>query len=360
MANQEHLDILRQGVEAWNQWRKEHNDIIPDLSKANLSGADLETTNLSQVNLTSADLSFANLSFADLSVANLIGANLIEAILEGADLEGASLIKANLSRAYLTEANLMAANFDEADLEGANLEGANLDSTNLTAANLTSTNLERSMVGWTTFGNVDLHMVKGLETVNHVGPSTIGTDTISRSRGHIPEIFLKGAGVDDTFIAHIQSLVGKPIDYYTCFISYSSKDHEFVERLYADLKNKGVRCWFAPHDMSIGDKIRDRIDESIRRYDKLLLVLSEYSMMSEWVEDELEAALEKERLARERGEEQTVLFPVRLDDVVKTTTKAWAAKLRRQRHIGDFRNWKNHDEYQKALSRLLRDLKARE
>lgn len=81
-------------------------------------------------------------------------------------------------------------------------------------------------------------------------------------------------------------------------------------------------------------------------------------MMSEWVEDEVEAALEKERRAKEQGEAQTVLFPVRLDDVVKTTAKAWAAKLRRQRHIGDFTKWKNHDEYQKSFARLLRDLKA--
>jgi hypothetical protein len=53
-----------------------------------------------------------------------------------------------------------------------------------------------------------------------------------------------------------------------------------------------------------------------------------------------------------------VLFPVRLDDVVMQTSQAWAADIRRMRHIGDFRGWKHHDEYQKALDRLLRDLKA--
>jgi len=51
-----------------------------------------------------------------------------------------------------------------------------------------------------------------------------------------------------------------------------------------------------------------------------------------------------------------VLFPVRLDDAVMKTSEAWAAKLRRSRNIGDFRIWKDHDAYQAALKRVLRDL----
>jgi TIR domain len=105
--------------------------------------------------------------------------------------------------------------------------------------------------------------------------------------------------------------------------------------------------------MKIGDKIRVRIDESIHKYDKLLLVLSENSVASDWVEKEVETAFEKER-----QQHKTVLFPIRLDDTVMHTTQAWAADIRRTRHIGDFRSWKNHDDYKKAFDRLLRDLKA--
>jgi hypothetical protein len=140
---------------------------------------------------------------------------------------------------------------------------------------------------------------------------------------------------------------------YSCFLSYSSRDQEFAERLYADLQNKGVRCWFAPHDMPIGSKILDTIDEAIRLRDKLLLVLSEHAIASDWVEDEVTKAYAEER---RRG--QTVLFPIRLDDAVLSTEEAWAVKLRDGRHIGDFRRWKEHDAYQKALDRLLRDLRA--
>jgi hypothetical protein len=105
--------------------------------------------------------------------------------------------------------------------------------------------------------------------------------------------------------------------------------------------------------MKIGDKIRDRIDQSIRVHDKLLLVLSKHSISSTWVEKEVETAFEEER---KRG--QTVLFPIRLDDGVMTSQQAWAADVRRTRHIGDFTKWKDYDAYTLALARLLSDLRA--
>ena len=193
----------------------------------------------------------------------------------------------------------------------------------------------------------------------HLGPSSVGVETIVRSQGDIPEIFLRGTGMPDNFIAYMRSLVTKPIEYYTCFISYSSKDDAFTRQLHADLQQEGVRCWFAPEDMKIGDVIRTRIDESIRLHDKLLVVLSASSVDSAWVEDEVEAALEKERFTRERGKSQTVLFPIQLDDAIKNVTAGWPAKIRRTRNIGDFRNWdKSYTDYAKAFGRLLRDLKA--
>jgi TIR domain len=159
-------------------------------------------------------------------------------------------------------------------------------------------------------------------------------------------VFLRGCGVPDTFITFARSLVKSAIDFYSCFISYSSKNHEFAERLYADLQNKGVRCWFAPEDIKIGDKFRQRIDESIRLHDKLLLILSGHSISSPWVEEEVESAFE-----REHKEKRLVLFPVRIDDAVMRSDQAWAASLRRMRHIGDFTDWKNHESYQKAFAR---------
>ena len=193
---------------------------------------------------------------------------------------------------------------------------------------------------------------KDLKTCNHVGPSTIDHRTLQKS-GSLPLAFLRGVGLPDNLIDYLPSLLNQPIQFFSCFISYSSKDQDFAERLHADLQNKGVRCWFAPHDMPIGAKIIDAIDEAIRLRDKVLLILSEHSVASDWVEEEVTRALDEER-----SRKTTVLFPIRVDDAVLNTSEAWARGLRIQRHIGDFCLWKDHDAYQKALERVLRDLKV--
>lgn len=369
MANPEHLKILNQGVEVWNQWRKDNPEIQPDLSNTELSWINLTWANFSKTDLSKAILNRANLSEMNLNRARLIGAQLIGARLVRTDAYGANFSEANLNMADLSEANLGGTNFTGANLSESNLSMANLSFAKLTNvdlsrkanlqfvnfsdADLSNVDFNRAKIGMTIFGNNDLSSIKGLDTVRHSGPSTIGLDTLYRSGGNIPYVFLRGCGVPDEFISYMRSLVTNPIQFYSCFISYSSKNQVFAERLYADLQNKGVRCWFAPEDLKIGDRIRDRIDESIKLRDKLLLILSEHSIASDWVEHEVESALEEEK---QRG--RTILFPIRLDDAVMDSSKAWTALIRRTRHIGDFREWKNHDSYQKAFDRLLRDLKA--
>ena len=209
----------------------------------------------------------------------------------------------------------------------------------------------------------DLRAVKGLETVHHVGPSVIGIDTIFQSNGNIPEAFLRGCGIPDDFITYMKSLAANPIEFYSCFISYSTKDQEFADRLYADLQNKGVRCWFAPNDIQAGKKIHEQIDEAIRRYERLLLILSPNSMKSPWVKTEIRKARK-----RERTEKKRVLFPVRL--VSFEAIRDWelfdadegkdlAGEIR-EYFIPDFSDWKKHDSYAKGFQSLLRDLKTEE
>ena len=328
MANQEHLDILAKGVEAWNAWRRRNPNTLCELSDSNLSRAVLSRANLGLVRLRGATLSEATLTGSDLTAADL----------GGADLRGA----------HLRNANLTGANLTGADLTGANLRLANLKNT---AVN--NTNLDGAKVGLTSFADIDLSTARNLGKVQHAGPSSIGLDTIYRSHGKIPESFLRGAGVPEGFIMFMKSLAGAALDFYSVFISYSTRDREFAERLHTDLQAKAVRCWFAPEDLTIGDKFRSRIDESIRTHDKLLIVLSKDSIRSPWVEKEVEAAFE-----RERRENRIVLFPIRLDDAVMETSEAWAADIRRTRHIGDFTGWQQHARYMKAFERLLRDLKA--
>jgi hypothetical protein len=170
----------------------------------------------------------------------------------------------------------------------------------------------------------------------------------------LPLPFLRGCGLPDALIDYLPPLLAEPVQFY-CFLSYASKDHAFAERLYADLQNNGVRCWFAPEDLPIGAKTRASIDESIRVCDTLLLILSKYSVTSQWVEQEVETAL-----ARERQQGTTILFPVRIDNTVMALETGWPALIRNTRNIGDFRRWKQHDVYQKVLKRLPRDLTATE
>ena len=238
------------------------------------------------------------------------------------------------------------------NLREANLRGARLYGADLRGADLSEADLSEAHFGWTAVAAVDLGTTRGLETILHNGPSSIGIDTIYMSSGVIPAPFLRGAGVPDVFIENMRSLIGgvRPIEFYSCFISYSSKDEGFAKRLHADLQANSIRCWFAPENMKTGDKIRDSIDQAIRVYDKLLVILSEPSVQSTWVEDEIESALEKE-LQRK----QLVLFPIRLDQAAMESTKAWAKKIRR-RHIGNFCAWKDHESYQKAFERLMKDL----
>jgi len=235
---------------------------------------------------------------------------------------------------------------NRSNLSGAFLQGANFEDCYLIDADFSS-----ALLGYTRFLNVSLAGVKGLESCTHSGPSYLDHRTLLQS-GVLPTPFLQGCGLPDALIEYLPSLLKQPILFYSCFISYSSKDEEFAERLYADLQNKGIRCWYAPEDLRIGDKFRVRVEESILLHDKLLVVLSDNSIRSPWVEEEVEAGLE-----RERREGAQVLFPIRLDDAVMETNQAWAASLRRQRHIGDFSKWKDHDSYVKALDRLVRDLK---
>jgi uncharacterized protein YjbI with pentapeptide repeats len=350
MAVEKLAALLRQGSTEWNRWRKGNDQSTIDLVGANLFRADLSGANLSGAYLGGANLSEANLGGAyldeaHLSDANLGGANLSEAILSRADLSEADLSRANLSRASLIGTNLTIAVLSEANLSGADLIWANL-----TRANLSGANFHEVRLLETVFANVDLSAVTGLETCRHTGPSIIDYRTLQRS-GPLPLAFLRGVGLPESFIEYLPSLLNQPIQMYSCFISYSGKDQDFAERLHADLQNKEVRCWFAPHDLPIGAKTWDAIDEAIKLRDKLLLILSGNSIASDWVEDEVNKAF-----AEERDRKQPVLFPVRIDDTVMETPEPWARKLRDQRNIGDFRKWKDHDAYQKALERLIRDL----
>ncbi len=358
MANQDHIRHLMEGSEHWNRWRSENPAIIPDLDEADLKGCDLSNVNLIGANLASADLSWDEDQIrnedgdteeiyhfpTDLTNANLSGAFLRGANLTMADFTNANLQGANLSSTVLNGTNFINADLNSVDLSFARFESTKLINTNLTAAT----------VYWTTFTHIDFRTIKGLEAIYHDGPSTISIDSIYLSQGQIPAAFLRGVGIPDQLITYIRSLVQTPIEYHSCFISYSSKDENFAERLYNDLQSSGIRCWFAREDMKTGDRILSHIEESIRLHEKLLLVLSEHSIQSEWVGREVELAL-----AKEARTHLTVLFPIRLDDAIQRALSDWPAFIQNSLQIADFSRWREEGAYQAAFQRILDDLKKR-
>ena len=188
MADPEHIERLKAGVQTWNAWRIENHIVRPDFSDANFGGADLG------------------------------GAVHLEADLSKAVLRGAFLIRANFSGAELHGAQLGWANFRGADLDGANFGGAELFST--------------------IFADTNLSQVEGLYEIRHLGPSIIDYRTLRRS-GRLPDVFLRGCGLPNRLIEYLPSLLDDPIiRFYSCFISYSHADKSFARRLHDQLQGR--------------------------------------------------------------------------------------------------------------------------
>ncbi len=384
MANPEHVELLWQGADAISDWREANPDAPLELRGANLHRADLVGAGLCEAHLAGADLRDADLNAADLDGADLQRANLHGANLSGANLSGAYLHEADLSRANLSRADLHSAQLNEArlrganltwanlmwadlvgaDLEGTQLRGANLFESllwgarlraadlshaklhaaclseadlrgaNLTGAHLDEANLHGTQFGWTVFGDVDLSAVKDLSTARHQGPSTIGVDTLARSRGRIPGEFLRQCGfrpwqileaklydpalsLDDLREFHQQAVLARqrsPLTLGGVFISHAHADAAFADQLRRRLGEDDIPTWQDRRGVSDEALPRPNVPR-VRRNDLVLLVLSAASVVSDWIAQELDRIRHKEK---EEGRE--ILRLLALDD-------AWRARV---------------------------------
>jgi hypothetical protein len=353
MSNRSHPAILKMGVKAWNLWREQAPGTKPNLRGLNASGVNLAHVDFRGCDLTESHFWDANLHKADLSGAILTNAHLHEANLNRAHAKGADFRGADLSRSLLCRADL-----ETADLRQSVLWGAFI-----TDASLKGARLDGATLGETVFTDCNLDGAIGLDLVRHTSPSFLDVSTFFSIYGKVPDRFLQGIGIPDPLMTFAASLIaaGKPIQFYSCFISYSTKDQEFADRLYTDLQANGVRSWFAPHDVQGGKKLHEQIDEAIRVHDRVLLILSPSSIDSEWVKTEIAKARKKEMRDGRR-----VLFPIRLCSF--KALREWecfdgdtgkdSAREIREYFIPDFSKWTHHDRYQAGLQDLLRDLKS--
>jgi uncharacterized protein YjbI with pentapeptide repeats len=383
MANKEQLAILKQGVEVWNEWRQKDKSIVPwkeYKTKVDLMEADLNEDDLTKANLREADLTKANLVRAILSHADLAGAILFNAKLGGADLSHAHFLVADLSHADLSHARLSHADLDHADLNNADLRYADLSDTilrgadlryaDLRGADLQEANLIQIHVGGTDFPDLDLRYAKGLETIVHDGPSIIGTDTLTRSAGSIPDVFLRGAGLSDWEIesaklynpdltndqvAQIQYRVyelraTQALQISPLFISYSHGDSEFVDRIGDCFNKKSIRYWRDIHDMKAG-RLEKQIDTAIRQNPTVLLILSKNSLNSDWVEHEARTAR-----ALEKDLGRDVLCPIALDSTWNSKDNRWPRHVMEQimeYNILDFSTWQDDSTFDRTFRKLI-------
>lgn len=351
MAHKAHLEILKHGVDAWNRWRSDNPSVQPDLSMV--------------------DLSMAYLRNADLGKANLNGTNFSWADLRGAYLRNANLRRATLIEADLRDTTLGGANLNRVNLCGANLYGADLIEADFSGANLRVTNLEGSKVGLTVFGSNDLRVTKGLTVVHHMGPSTVGIDTLAQSKGQVPEAFLRGCGLSDWQIEasklHTPGLANEEIgdilyrihdlrarqsiQINPLFISYSHTDDAFVSRLEHNFVTAGIRFWRDVHHATAG-RLEKQVDRAIRFNPTVLLVLSRDSTKSDWVEHEARSA---RQLEKELGRD--VLCPIALDGSWEKCS--WPDRLLEQimeYEILDFSNWRDNVSFDRMYRKLVEGL----
>jgi uncharacterized protein YjbI with pentapeptide repeats len=347
---------------------REANLSEANLTKANLNGASLSGAFVKEANLTQANLLAANLRNANLSHANISDANLMVANLGGADLSGANLSKTNLTKAQLSGVRLHRADLSRARLIRTKLTKANLLEARFIGADLNGTNLSEASVGFTVFANSDLSRVIGLEIVEHRGPSYISMDTFILSEGKIPEVFLCGCGLSDADIEYaklsnpdlgneeinktLHQIHGlratQALQISPLFISHSPVDGRFADKIGGKLAEKGIRYWQDVHDMNAA-RMEKQIDRAIRQNPTVLLVLSEHSLSSDWVEYEVHAARE---LMKETG--RAVLYPVALDDGWKNSR--WPKRIVEQLmeyNILDFSAWKVDGEFDGMVRKLI-------
>ncbi|RMG35880.1 MAG: TIR domain-containing protein [Planctomycetota bacterium] len=366
MANPKHLDLLKQGRKAVLQWRQKHPDKMLDLTDADLRDFELRGLPLRNADLVGSDLSGCDLmgtsfSGADLTRARLEGCRLIKADLYAATLFKASFAGADLSGAYLRrvrsqsvdfgECRLVKADLRDGDFSGSCFVGARLLGADLTRAVVDGADFSRAEFGWTILASMDIHEAVGLQDVRHVGPSSIGIDTLYRSQVAIPVEFLQAAGVAQPLLDRLAELRGEPLHAARFFIRHVREESAFAQKLHEALQAAGLRCWL---DLRPPKQPTGQVDFELPD-DLILMCASKYSLTSWWCEETIETALKREQqFARRRRPPRCTLFPLSLDGFMFSGD--WQnphEKQIAQRAI-DFVGWRrNATKFEQSLAVLL-------
>jgi uncharacterized protein YjbI with pentapeptide repeats len=350
------------------------NLIEADLSRADLSGSQITDANLSSADLSSTNLINAQLKNAQLKNAQLKNAQLKNAQLKNAQLKNAQLKNAQLKNAQLKNAQLNYAQLNYADLDNAHLNDANMSDANMSDANLNNVNmnctylncanlygadLSHALLKSAVLTNIDMSQTKGLETVRHRGPSSVGVDTLFLSNGTIPLVFLRGCDVPEALISCLPSIVHDICDFCSCFIIYNKEDHLFAHRLHGRLQGKGIHCWLYQQEW---DQPHDWMGTQIRGQDKVLFCASENSLTSRRAQLEISWVLHNRRKQIDETQQYllTTLFLLDLDGhLFSERFKSGSWNNKRDCFTIDFTKWlSDTDEFESQFERVVKALRT--
>lgn len=342
MANAQHISILKLGVANWNQWRKANPDIKPDLSEEQLGFIDSRLHRYSKPGINTAVFSrftTQNYSGINFSRTNLFGCIFREVILDKVDFQ---------------EANLSHSEFRQVAISNATMSRSDLRAANFILTTFDEVNFEGAVFGQSHFGYSPIRNCNGLHRVAHASESHMDFLTLQHST-KLPLEFVYHFGVERDYYEQITRLRSET--YYDCFISYSTKDVEFVQVLRETLINKGVPCWFAPNDYrlntpwfaqklpsyELGRDLFNFIDAS----EIVLLVVSTQSLNSDWVNEEMIRSYQVRKV-----------IPIWLEDID-------FHQIKKERHwynpvvqngVIDFRRWKDTESFAQQVAYLLQFL----
>lgn len=372
MAEGKHRAVLLEGVRNWNTWRAEHPDIKPDLRGLNLREEEFRGPrgrfyfdfDTALADYDGFDFSNTNLKFADLSFCRFKDADFTNALLQEAKCSNS-----DFSSCCFYSAKLNRTDFTDSKMDSASLEMSTLSQTILESVSLMRTDFSNSRLFRTVFGYVDMSQVIGLSSARFQLRCLVDLITVRLSETD-RDIFLKGAGYPDWAIEVnrlaeptntdsnnadvgndlVQKRIGQPIQIADLFLSHSHGDSAAVDAIQDELNSRGIRSWRYTHDATSGPLERVVFDAMANRI--VLLVLSENSVESDWVEYEA-------RLARQFAKDQrrNVLCPIALDNAWKTCS--WPERLRTQIEeytILDFSSWENRTSFHAEIDRLIAGL----
>lgn len=307
MANKKHLDIIKgMTVKEWNIWREECPDQIPDLVGADLKGMNLERINFSGSDLTGVDLRGANLHLAYFGACTIPRREGLLSYWSSCWLEDANLSEANLTQAVFI-------------------------------SYCYKTNFAKSLCNYTRFVDIEcLHDALGLKDIVVTAlnsRASIGVDTILKSKGFLPDSFLRKCGYHPTIqrallkveksLPENKKMTKSREQYQSVFISCVEEDRKFAEKLQRSFQDLKINNWFYKVHLVVGQRAQDMIDVGIQKYDRMILVVSNNMFSDEdnnffrrdSVRKEILRAKEKEAVIKEQDPRgYRVIFPVMIDD----------------------------------------------